>query len=86
MATLDLISIMGLKIMNILDLIVVFCACNDVTHKAERKWLAATYQGLGISRKRSENLVASYSYWPMSSSKRLRYSNRAVTTLILVIE
>ena len=54
MATLDLISIMGLKIMNILDLIVVFCACNDVTHKAERKWLAVTYQGLGISFKKEK--------------------------------
>ena len=54
----NLISIMGLKIMNIIDLIVVFCACNDVTHKAERKWSATTYQGLEIlSRKRSENLA-----------------------------
>ena len=76
---------MGLKITIIINLIVVFCACNDVTHKAERKWSAATYLGLEIlSRKRSENLVACYSY--RQHLKRLRYSNRAVTTLMLAIE
>ena len=64
----------------------VFCACNDVTHKAERKWLAATCQiklGKFLSRKRSKNLVVCYSYWP---SKGSRYSNRAVIALILVLE
>ena len=72
----SLISIMG---MNIIDLIVVFCACRYVTHKAERKWSAATYQCLEIlSRKRSENLVACYSYWPMSSSSRDNTSNRVL--------
>ena len=32
--------------MNVIVLIVVFCACNDVMHKAKRKWSAATFQGL----------------------------------------
>ena len=93
----------------------VFCASNDVTLKAERKWSAATFHffiilvmlfesnttGMVltvvpddhyypntwkfISRKRSENLVACYSYWPMSSSIRSRYSNRAVTSNWVVI-
>ena len=36
--------------MNIIDLIMIFC--NDVMHKAEKKWLAATCQSLEISFKR----------------------------------
>ena len=38
--------------MNIIDLIVVFCACNDVTYKAERKWSAATCQSLNFFQER----------------------------------
>ena len=51
-----------------------------------RKEMVDCYLLRLLSIKRSENLVAFYSYWPISSSKRSRYSNRAVTTLILVIK
>ena len=73
---------MGFEIMNIIVLIVVFCVCKDVTHKAERKWSAATCQGL---KKRGVRtwLLGCMAY---VFSKRSRYSNRAVTTLKLVIE
>jgi len=68
-----------------LVLIVVFCACDDVIRTKQRGngWLllARAWKIL----KRSKNLVACYSYWPMSSSKRSVYSNRAVTTLIQVV-